>query len=140
MAGGPVPGSVPAAARLSHLGCNLHLLKQHSSTGFSCTCLKPSDTIDSSHGELALSHPTTHNVLLNHHQARKDLIHLCTTGTDDTAHNLFRCPARAGCQNCKIGNRLCIVSQRSLEEQQEIEALLQFIPKTLVSSLNRLIN
>ena len=35
--------------------------------------------------------------------------------------------------NCKIGSKLGIISQRALEEQQEIRELLQFIPETKTS-------
>ena len=69
----------------------------------------------------------TQTVLLGNHQERQELIRLCTNGTDDTAHNVFRCPACAGCANCKIASRLGIISQRALEEQQEIRENLQFI-------------
>ena len=91
-----------------------------------CTCLEQTNTVASCSGELAQG--KTHTVLLGSHKERQELIRLCTNGTDDTAHNVFRCPACAGCENCKIASKLGIISQRALEEQQEIREHLQFIP------------
>ena len=133
MAGGPNPGCVPTNSRFIHFGYNPHWLKQPNTTKFLWTCLKSRDTIASHPGELAQGPENTHNILFGHHKERQELLRLCTSGTDDTAHNLFRCPARAGCDNCKIGSKLGIISQRALEEQQEIRDLLQFIPETKTS-------
>jgi hypothetical protein len=90
-----------------------------------CTCLKQTDTIASCTEEVDKGR--TQTVLLGNHQERQELIRLCTNGTDDTAHNVFRCPACAGCANCKIASKLGIISARALEEQQEIRENLQFI-------------
>ena len=59
-------------------------------------------------------------------QSRKELIDICTRGTDNLHEVQYRCPACSGCKQCQHGAKLGLASSVSIQEQQDIESNIEF--------------
>ena len=60
-------------------------------------------------------------------QSRKELIDICTRGTDEMRNIPYRCPACSGCKQCQHGAKLGLASPLSIQEQQDIHSNITFI-------------
>ena len=63
----------------------------------------------------------------NKSKSRKELIDICTRGTDNMHEVPYRCPACSGCKQCQHGAKLGLASSLSIQEQQDIQSNIQFI-------------
>ena len=59
-------------------------------------------------------------------QSRKELINICTRGTDDMHNVPYRCPACSGCKQFQDGAKLGLASSVSIQEQQDIQSIIHF--------------